>query len=370
MDDLKSHAVNASADFYELLGVEPTASESEVRRAYRKTALKYHPDKNAGKPDVIEKFHLLQIAYDVLSDPSVKELYDNARRARDEKKARDAAYEGRRKWMKEDLERRESGAFKRKRDEAEEEEAFERELKRLAADGARRRKEREEQLRAEMDAEEKEMAEDNAAPTPEAATPNQKMEEIDRTIKVRFPKNEATEHLDKASVQSLFSRFGKIDEVILLDKKIKVEGEKHRKPFVNAHIVYKSIASAHTAISDLPKISKQNKDFEVFEQIGWAGGKEPDLISQLSSKARPAKSQTPETVLSSTPPLPVTPPAKSAGDGLKRVPSFASFRGGNTPTTATASPHDITMIRLKNAERRRLEEKLRQEEAAEENGEA
>ncbi|WPH02185.1 pre-mrna-splicing factor cwf23 [Acrodontium crateriforme] len=370
MDDLKSHALNASADFYELLGVDPTASESEVRRAYRKTALKYHPDKNAGKPDVIEKFHLLQIAYDVLSDPSVKELYDNARRARDERKARDAAYEGRRKWMKEDLERRESGAFKRKRDEAEEEETFERELKRLAADGARRRKEREEQLRAEMVAGEKDMTQDNAMPTPEAMTPNHHMQEIDRTIKVRFPKNEATQYLDKAAVRSLFSRFGRVEEIILLERKIKVEGEKHRKPFINAHIIYNSIASAHAAVSDLPKISKQEKDFEVFEQIGWGGGREPDLIAQLS-RSRPAKLENSETVISNTPPLPVTPPAKGAGDGLRRVPSFASFKGGNTPTTATASPHDITMIRLKNAERRRLEEQLRQEEAAaEENSEA
>ena len=366
MDDLKSHALNSSDDFYELLGVEPTSSESEIRRAYRKTALKYHPDKNAGKPDVIEKFHLLQIAYDVLSDLSVKELYDNARRARDEKKNRDAAYEGRRKWMKEDLERRESGAFKRKRDEADEEEAFDRELKRLAADGQRRRKEREEQLRAELEQEEKQNAAEASSNTiSRAASPVQQLQEIDRTIKLRFPKNEKTEHIDKALVASLFGRFGEIEEAVLLDRKIKVEGEKHRKRYMTAHLVYKSIASAHAAVSDYPNLLKEDdKTWNLFEQVGWAGGKEPDLIAQLSTN-KPPKPRNRETIFGADATIPVTPPAKGSADGLKRVPSFASFKGSVTPAAAT-SPHDITMIRLKNAERRRLEEKLRREEAAEE----
>src|SRR4051812_1694690 len=102
-EDLKQH-INSSHDFYELLGVSTTASESELRSAYRKTALKYHPDKVGANAEALEKFHLLQIAWDVLSDASVKELYDNARRARVEKAQRTSAYDDRRKAMIDELE--------------------------------------------------------------------------------------------------------------------------------------------------------------------------------------------------------------------------------------------------------------------------
>jgi DnaJ family protein C protein 17 len=66
-DDLKAHAAS-NQDFYALLDLSPSATDSEIRRGYRKTALKYHPDKIANPtPADIEKFHLLQIANDVLS---------------------------------------------------------------------------------------------------------------------------------------------------------------------------------------------------------------------------------------------------------------------------------------------------------------
>jgi DnaJ family protein C protein 17 len=81
-DDLKAHAAS-SQDFYALLDIPSTAAEAEIRRAYRKTALKYHPDKLAKPtPADLDRFHLLQIAYDVLSDPEVRQLYNNAREAR------------------------------------------------------------------------------------------------------------------------------------------------------------------------------------------------------------------------------------------------------------------------------------------------
>ncbi|KIW14793.1 chaperone DnaJ [Exophiala spinifera] len=62
--------------YYEILGVDPSASEAQLKSAYKKGALKHHPDKNAHNPDAAEKFKDLSKAYEVLSDPQKRQLYD------------------------------------------------------------------------------------------------------------------------------------------------------------------------------------------------------------------------------------------------------------------------------------------------------
>lgn len=63
-------------DFYEMLGVDRTASQGQIKQAYRKLAMKYHPDKNPGDTEAAEKFKELSTAYAVLSDPNKKRQYD------------------------------------------------------------------------------------------------------------------------------------------------------------------------------------------------------------------------------------------------------------------------------------------------------
>lgn len=69
------HRENMGKDFYKILGLSKDASEDQLKKAYRKMALKYHPDKNKS-PGAEEKFKEVAEAYEVLSDPKKREIYD------------------------------------------------------------------------------------------------------------------------------------------------------------------------------------------------------------------------------------------------------------------------------------------------------
>src|SRR5690349_23233626 len=70
------------ADFYNTLGVEQTASDDEIKKAYRKLAMQCHPDRNNGSKEAEEKFKAITEAYDVLRDPNKRALYDRYCEAR------------------------------------------------------------------------------------------------------------------------------------------------------------------------------------------------------------------------------------------------------------------------------------------------
>lgn len=63
-------------DYYEVLGLKKGASDDEIKKAFRKMAMKYHPDKNPGDKEAEEKFKEINEAYSVLSDPDKKSKYD------------------------------------------------------------------------------------------------------------------------------------------------------------------------------------------------------------------------------------------------------------------------------------------------------
>ena len=66
----------AKRDYYEVLGVAKTATADEIKKAYRKKAIQYHPDRNPGDKEAEEKFKEAAEAYEVLSNPDKRSRYD------------------------------------------------------------------------------------------------------------------------------------------------------------------------------------------------------------------------------------------------------------------------------------------------------
>ena len=69
--------MSSKRDYYEILGVARTATDQELKQAYRKLAMQYHPDKNSGSADAEEKFKEVSEAYKVLSTPELRARYDS-----------------------------------------------------------------------------------------------------------------------------------------------------------------------------------------------------------------------------------------------------------------------------------------------------
>jgi DnaJ family protein C protein 17 len=404
-EDLKTYATS-DTDFYELLGITFETSQRDIDRAWRKTALKYHPDKVGTDPVAKEKFHLAQIGYDLLSDPTIKLLYDNTRTARLQRKRQNEAFEGRRRQMKDDLEARERGVKRERDDEEGDEEKLEREIRRLAEDGRRRRKEREEGLKKDLLREAEQptstAAGDSMAPSmnPAATAIPCTISELDRTVKVRWPQEADAEALKAQDIKSLFSVFGSIESADILTPKMLRIGKKHKKQLVaTCMIQYSSVVGAHAAVEDFKK--KTGPEWSRFDSVFWAANKEPDfirtdgqpLVNSSTPSTPPTRysfSASPKVFpagLHSTPPPSTTtrlsPGAGQDGEGNnfpKKKPSFASFPSAifNTPngspssfgknTSGVYSPslEEMTMIRLKNAEKKRLADEIRRqdEEAA------
>lgn len=68
--------VLAGRDFYQILGLKKNATAAEIKKAYRKLSLQYHPDKNPGDDVALSKFQEINAANEVLSDPDKRRKYD------------------------------------------------------------------------------------------------------------------------------------------------------------------------------------------------------------------------------------------------------------------------------------------------------
>jgi DnaJ homolog subfamily C member 17 len=261
-------------DYYALLSINPASTESEIRRAYRKTSLLYHPDKVEPTPANLEKFQLLQTALAILTDSEERTKYDQSREAKLRRQAETAALDNRRRQMVEDLERREEegrvngGANGLKRKWTEQE----LDVKRIQAENRKRmeeamRKKRAEALAAREAGKAKAQSKEPvAAPEPEMKVPQERNDADDReksnnedkgevpengpltstTIKVRWKKDDTVPDIDEEALRCRFSAT-EIEAVVLLkDKRQKIGGKKIA--FGRAFIVFTTDSAAKAAI--------------------------------------------------------------------------------------------------------------------------
>uniref|UniRef100_A0A2K5Y7G6 DnaJ homolog subfamily C member 17 n=1 Tax=Mandrillus leucophaeus TaxID=9568 RepID=A0A2K5Y7G6_MANLE len=106
-------------DLYALLDIEQTATDKEVKKAYRQKALSYHPDKNPDNPRAAELFPQLSRALEVLTDATARATYDKVRKARKHAAERTQKLNDRRKRVRLELEARERQAQAQRSEDAE-----------------------------------------------------------------------------------------------------------------------------------------------------------------------------------------------------------------------------------------------------------
>ncbi|GAO50036.1 hypothetical protein G7K_4171-t1 [Saitoella complicata NRRL Y-17804] len=346
-------AITTDVDYYELLGVAFEASEKDITRAYRRTALKYHPDKNPNDLQAAEKFHVLAQAYDVLSTPAAKAAYDNARAAKLAQKRRAETFDLERRKMKDDLEERELRAKRQETDVEEAEARFQETLVRLQAEGAERRRKRDQELRDEQ-ARQKERAQIEAHEGLEKQDAvefeESRFTELDRTIKVRWRKGDRPD-LSEEMLRSVFVKYGEIDTVIAraTDKKIQT-----------GLVRFSSIVAAHAAVTE----GVAGDECKGFKEVAWASGTAPDVSHQPTPEPK-VRSPLLKSAAKPDEPQQAAPKPQSASG----APSFGSFKGFKRKAAeAIVNPdyESVTLMRMREAERKRLVKEILENEARDE----
>jgi len=195
-------------DLYGLLGVEPEATEKEIRKAWRKTALKFHPDKNPDDKNAAEKFHHLSMALAILADEDKRIQYDVKRKAKQRQKQQLDELDKAKRQRREDLDHRERMGHM----EAAERKAAETREKQMREQGARILAEELRRMKEEIEQERRTEAESRRKARAKAST----------TFKLKFKYNANTLTTDQTK-NLLESALGE-DALIVFSRKKKSSG--------------------------------------------------------------------------------------------------------------------------------------------------
>ncbi|KAL9709847.1 hypothetical protein Ac2012v2_006902 [Leucoagaricus gongylophorus] len=245
---------------YELLKLESSATEGDIKTAYRKLSLKVHPDRNPDHPEAAKLFHELNQAYELLLDPLRRLALDQKLRVKEAKKERYKAYDAKRKHMVEELERRERATAKKTKMGREEEMRVINETERIKEEGRRLRA----MKQAQVDQAREDRAKDQNRP-PEQGT-------LDTTVRLKWSLKKYPKLTTPESIACLLSSFGSVDTASIV---LSLNKRKHG----TALVPFRQIGDAYRAVSESGKAERGLEDIEV----GWIHGKEPELVSWLKT---------------------------------------------------------------------------------------
>ncbi|CAG0879851.1 unnamed protein product [Darwinula stevensoni] len=190
-------------NLYELLQVAIDATEKEIKTAYRKKALKVHPDKNPNDEKAALLFHELSEALEILLDSSARTAYDKLLKAREAAAVRHRQLDAKQKKLKEDLEAREKAAESHRTAYKSEEERFQAEIERLRKEGSQVLKAEQESLRRHL--------------YDEDSSSSQGTEDVGARLKVIWKGSQGK--YDQETLKRIFNKYGDVSVVVISKKK-------------------------------------------------------------------------------------------------------------------------------------------------------
>lgn len=250
-------------DFYDLLGIEDTATDKDIQKAFRRQAIKCHPDKNPSATAAAQ-FHALTVAVGLLSDPKERKEYDAVRAQKLAAKKRRDQVEGERRTWIDELERSErdhqssSGLRKSRKSEREQREAE------LSKKGARLRAQLQARLRTK-EGSTKQTDVSGTDPLRAAQLQNDMSHTKLRTLRIRYRGSPLT----SAELAAIFGRYGTVVEVVSMNKETGNSALIEFETMQDAQAVMQRSTAAYRDI-DLRTIS-------------WATGSAPIISSAPSN---------------------------------------------------------------------------------------
>lgn len=240
-----------SIDYYEFLSIPSDATDAEIQRAYRRTNLKYHPDKFKATSEIsaeqaAAKLDLLQNILTVLKDPAQRAAYDKSREGKRRKAAEAQNYDLERKRKVVELGDREAKAAYAvngvKKPKAEDKRALT--IAEENREAARRimKQRQEEQARLR-----------NAAEAQRRKDTPPETDENHRSVKVTWVKEGDGLDIDAAALEEMCAGFGPVEGVrVLKDKKRRIDGRKGKTVFGIALVVFGTLSAAQDAVEKGP----------------------------------------------------------------------------------------------------------------------
>ena len=213
-------------DLYLLLDISHEASEKDIKKAYRKKALKCHPDKNPDDPNAALLFHQLQEALAVLTDTAARKAYDNVLKARKANELRNRQLDEKRKRLKDQLEARESEAAREVKqksyDKRSDEDKLAAEIERVMKEG---RKELEAEQERLQDLIQKEKMNKNQTSSKSTNFETEASTKLKARWKSIDNKKQSSDNLyTVGSLKSIFSKYGDVSVVIISESSTAAKG--------------------------------------------------------------------------------------------------------------------------------------------------